>query len=118
MKPEEAAVFEGFEAVVRATYDAVMRAVTKFGPVEVEAKKNSIHLIAGTAFAIVHPRKSALSLSIRTDKPLVSTRVAKVNAISRGVVHNEILLAAPGAVDRELTAWLKAAYTLGAEKTV
>ncbi len=117
MKPEEAAVFEGSEAVVRHTYDAVMRIVLKFGPVEIDAKTNSIHLIAGSVFAIAHPRKTALSLSIRTDKPLASTRVTKVNAISRNVVHNEILLAAPGAVDRELTAWLKAAYALGANKT-
>ena len=55
-------------------------------------------------------------LTIRTDKPIAGTRVTKVNAISRNVVHNEILLAAPGAVDIELTKWLKAAYALGAEK--
>ncbi len=117
MNAEETAVFAGSDAVVRATYDAVMRAVLKFGPVKVDAKKGSIHLIAGAEFAGIHSRKSVLVLTIRTDKPISSPRVTKVNAIMRNVVHNEILLAAPGAVDIELTKWLKAAYALGAEKT-
>jgi hypothetical protein len=116
MNAEEAVVFEGCEAVVRATYDALMRSVLRYGPVGIEAKKSSITLVAGSAFAILHPKKTALVLAIRTEKPLASPRVRKVEAVARNVYHNEILLNAPGAVDPELLRWVKAAYALGAEK--
>jgi hypothetical protein len=58
------ALFAGREAVVRETYERLATSVGRFGPVTAEAKKTSIHLVAGTdgsAFAGVHPRKPRCS---------------------------------------------------------
>jgi hypothetical protein len=47
------------------------------GPFREEAKKTSIHLVRGSAFAGVHPRKQHLPLTIKAVAPIRSPRVLK-----------------------------------------
>lgn len=103
---------EMFDAKAHKVYDAVLAAVAKFGDVEVEEKKTSVHLVAKTAFAGVHPRKGAILLNIRTDAPIESERIRKVERASARRFHNEMLIDVPTAVDREVVGWLKSAYAL------
>ena len=93
-------------------YAALLKTVSKFGAVRAEEKKTSIHLCAKTGFAGVHPRKSAVLLNIRSDAPIKSKRIRKVEKVSANRFHNEMLLETPKDVDAEVTAWLKAAYGL------
>jgi hypothetical protein len=102
------------EPIVRAIYDALLKATKKFGGVRVEEKKTSIHLVAGSAFAGVHPRKTAIVLNIRTSAPIKSRRMRKVERVSANRFHNEMLLSSPADVDAEVVAWLKDAHALGA----
>ena len=44
--------------IIRATYDAVLEAARKLGPVVEEAKKTSIHLVREKAFAGVAVRRA------------------------------------------------------------
>jgi len=48
---------------VRDIYDAVLKTARRFGPVEEQAKKTSIHLARRPAFAGVIARKDALILT-------------------------------------------------------
>src|SRR5579863_9250604 len=106
------AVFAGKEPVARTIYDRLIAAMRPFGPMTVEPKKTSIHIVRKSAFAGVHPRKSAILLNIRSQTPIKSARVRKMENVSANRCHNELMLAAPGDIDKELLAWLRAAYDL------
>jgi hypothetical protein len=114
--PRVAAVglFAGGDPEVLATYDRLLAVLTELGPFTEEPKKTSIHLVRATSFAGVHPRKRSLTLNLRTDRPFESTRIARVEQVSKNRYHNEIRLAQPADVDAELVGWLREAYTLGA----
>jgi hypothetical protein len=58
--------FENCAPEVKATYDAILKAAKKIGPVKEEAKKTSIHLVRKSAFAGVATRKSALILMFQS----------------------------------------------------
>ena len=114
MTAAESVLFERAEPQVAATYAAILAAVGDFGPVIVEPKKTSIHLVAGSAFAGVHPQKSKLRLNIRADHRIESARMRKVEQVSARRFHNELDLAGPEDVDAQLVDWLRDAYVLGA----
>lgn len=108
-----AALFAASDPVVSAIYRHVLAALSGVGPFREEAKKASIHLVRTTGFAGVHPRRRSLTLNLRLTEPLSSSRVAKVEQVSKHRYHNEIKLERPEQVDDELIAWLRAAYELG-----
>ena len=106
--------FEGKDASVRATYDRLLQKARQFGPVNEEPKKTSIHLVNKTAFAGVATRKSAIILTVKSDRKLSSPRIHKSERTSANRFHHEVKLGAPVEVDAELVTWLKDAYELSA----
>ena len=103
---------ELFDPSARKIYEAILAATAKFGDFKAEEKKTSVHLVAKTGFAGVHPRKGAVVLNIRTAEPIKSDRIRKVEKVSANRFHNEILIDAATNVDREVVGWLMAAYAL------
>jgi hypothetical protein len=97
---------------VLATYRRVLGAARALGPVTEVAKKTSIHLVRRTAFAGIATRRSSLILTLKSATDIRSPRVEKREQASANRWHVEIRLAAPAQVDRQLTAWLRAAYEL------
>jgi Domain of unknown function (DUF5655) len=114
--PHAAAVglFVGGDPEVLATYDRLLAVLRELGPFTEEPKKTSVHLVRATGFAGVHPRKRSLILNLRTDRPLESARIARVEQVSKNRYHNEIKLERPADVDADLVGWLREAYLLGA----
>ena len=106
--------FEGKEPAVQKIYDRLLKAAGKFGPVKEEPRKTSIHLMHKTAFAGVATRKSAVVLTIKSDRKLPSPRIHKSEQTSAQRFHHEVKLTTPAEVDAELVQWLKAAYALSA----
>lgn len=107
------ALFARCEPVTRETFDALLEASQAAGPVIVEAKKTSIHLAGPkSAFAGVHPRKAGFVLNIRSETPIRSARIRKLEQVSAHRFHNELLLTGPSQVDAELRGWLRDAYAL------
>ena len=104
--------FEGKDAAVRQIYDRLLKATGKFGPVAEEPKKTSIHLMNKTAFAGVATRKSAMVLTIKSDRKLSSPRIHKSEQTSANRFHHEVKLTSPAEVDAELVKWLRDAYAL------
>ncbi len=104
--------FEGKDASVRQIYDRILKSARKFGPVGEEPKKTSIHLVNRTAFAGVATRKSAIILTIKSDRKLSSPRIHKSEQTSASRFHHEVRLTSPADVDSELVKWLKDAYEL------
>ena len=104
--------FENKELVVRQIYDRLVKSSRKFGPVIEESKKTSIHLVRKSAFAGVATRKSAVILTIKSDRKLSSSRIHKSEQTSASRFHHEAKLTSPSEVDAELLKWLKDAYAL------
>lgn len=98
--------------VTRAIYDRLAERLRPVGPFAVETKKTCLHLVNGSAFAGVHPRKDSILLTIRTDKAIKSKRVRKVDQASASRFHNDLVLTSPADVGAELIGWLRAGYTL------
>lgn len=83
-----------------------------------DLKQTCVHINAGkngTAYAGVHPRKGAVQLNIRTQSPFKSTRVRKVDQVSRNRCHCEILLEKAADVDDQVIDWLEQAAGLVAD---
>jgi len=97
---------------VKATYQAILKATRKFGPVKEEAKKTSIHLVRKSAFAGIATRKSALILTVKSDSDVTSKRISKRERVSANRWYFEVKLESPEAVDTELIKWLSKAYEL------
>jgi len=104
--------FENKSPVVRKIYDGLIKKVKSFGKFQEEPHKTSIHLLNQTAFAGVATRKDSLLLTIKTDRPIESSRVTKTEQVSRNRFHLLIRLETPKEIDAELLKWLKDAYKL------
>ena len=100
------------DAVVRNIYNRILKSARAFGAVVEDPKKTSIHLNNKTAFAGVVTRKSAIILTIKSDRQLSSPRIHKSEQTSASRFHHEVRLSSPADVDAELTGWLQAAYEL------
>src|SRR6266576_5200644 len=106
--------FSKQDPVVRKIYDRLLRRSAKFGSVIEEPKKTSIHLVNKTAFAGVATRKSAIILTVKSDREISSPRIHKSEQTSAQRFHHEVKLTSPAEVDSELVKWLKDAYELSA----
>jgi uncharacterized protein DUF5655 len=111
-QPSVSSHFEDRTPAVRVIYDRILTIARRFGPVQEEPKKTSIHLARKTAFAGVATRKNALILTLKSATDLKSPRVSKHEKASANRWHLEVRLDDPAQVDAELEAWLKAAYEL------
>jgi hypothetical protein len=110
---EVSAHFAGRDPVVRRIYDRLLAAAKKFGPVNEESKKTSIHLATEhSAFAGIATRKDSLILTLKSDRDYKNERVIKHEQASANRWHLEVRLTQPADVDNELKAWLRSAYAL------
>jgi hypothetical protein len=104
--------FVGKDATVRKIYEHLLKHSRQFGKVVEDPKKTSIHLVNKTAFAGVATRKSAVILTIKSDRQLNSARIHKSEQTSARRYHHEVKLTSAAEVNAELLKWLKEAYAL------
>jgi hypothetical protein len=97
---------------VRTLYDQLVSLVRTFGPVEEDPKKTSIHLNHTSALAGVETRRNNFLLTIKSDHPIKSPRVEKVEKISSKRFYHKVRISSPDDFDEELRSWLKEAYAL------
>jgi hypothetical protein len=109
--------FAGKSPAVHATYQRLVDVARKLGPVTEEAKKTSIHLVRHAAFAGVATRRSSLILTLKSATDIRSPRIEKREQASANRWHIEVRLEKPAQVDRQLAAWLKAAYELAGPRS-
>lgn len=107
--------FVGKEPVVHDTYNSLIKALKRFGKLQEEPHKTSIHLLNRSAFAGVATRKGYLLLTIKTDYAMDNPRVTKTEQVSRNRFHHLVKLENPEEIDAELLKWLKDAYQLSAQ---
>jgi hypothetical protein len=106
--------FVGKPPEVRAAYDRLGKAVSKFGEWAEDPKKTSIHFNRTTAFAGIATRKEAILLTVKACRKITSPRIVKSERTSANRWHHVIRLTKPSDVDSELISWLREAYELSA----
>jgi hypothetical protein len=106
--------FEGRSPLVREIYEALLRSARRFGPVEEDPKKTSIHLNRKSALAGVQTRKNHLILTLKLDKDISSDRVLRSQHASANRWYAEIRLQSPDEVDVEMHGWIERAYAISA----
>src|SRR5262249_12521247 len=104
--------FNGVEPSVRKLYNRLLATARKFGPVQEEAKKTSIHLARSSALVGVRVRKTCLLLTIKSDTEWESPRVHKSERLSANRMHHELRVSSLDEFDDELKKRLKRAYEL------
>ena len=101
---------------VRATFDQILEAVGRLGPVEVLPEKTRIALHVRMSFAAFQPGRHWLAGHLVLARQVDSPRFRRVQVFSpRNVVH-EFRLASPAEVDQQFIAWLAEAYRVGAQE--
>ena len=105
------------EPAVRAIYQRLIEVARSFGPVTEEPKKTSIHLVRHSAFAGVATRRTTLILTLKSSADIRNPRIEKREQTSTHRWHLDVRLEKPADIDRQVTAWLKAAYDLGAPRS-
>jgi hypothetical protein len=104
--------FSGKDPAVLETYRRLLEVARLLGPVTEEAKKTSIHLMRRTAFAGVATRRTTLILTLKSATNIRSPRIARREQASANRWYVDVRLDHADQVDRQLTAWIKAAYEL------
>jgi hypothetical protein len=97
---------------VLALVNALIERALALPGVTVDPKGTCIHLNRRTAFAGLHPRRSALLLNLRMSAPIESSRIRKIERASANRYHNELLLDSTDAIDDELMGWVAKAHAL------
>ena len=101
---------------MRETFDRVLTAVRRLGPVDVLPEKTRIALHVRMSFAAFSPRKRWLDGHVVLARRVESPRFKRIYVVSpRNVVH-EFRLASPAEVDTEVEAWLQEAYGVGEQR--
>lgn len=97
---------------VRALYNQLIKTVKKFGPIEEDPKKTSIHINRKSALAGVETRKDCILLNIKLDHPIKSPRIEKMEQVSAKRFHHKVRITSLKDFDDELKGWLMQAYAL------
>ena len=105
-------LFSNASPTSRKAYDRLINSLETLGPVIVEPKKTSIHLVNKTGFAGVHPRKNYFYLEIKSDREISHPRIDKSEKVSANRYHLRVKMESGDQVDEELLGWLKTAYEL------
>ena len=103
--------YAGNKAALRPIYDALERAVRKFGKdVEISPKKSYVSLRRNKQFALVQAStKTRVDVGINLKGKKAAGRLEKSGSFN-GMVSHRVRLESKADVDKELIAWLKDAY--------
>lgn len=108
--------FKGREPDVVATFERLLSAARKNGPVSVLPEKTRIAFQVRMSFAAFTLRKRWVDGHVVLARRLESPRFRRIDYISpRNQVH-VFRLKEPSEVDAEVGAWLKEAYSVGEQK--
>jgi hypothetical protein len=94
---------------LRPVYDAILRAVGRFGEVAVQARKGYVSLVARRTFARVVPAtrdRVDLGLRLESRKPAGRLKPSRIHETMR----LQVSLSSPKDVDAEIVSLLQAAY--------
>jgi hypothetical protein len=103
-------LFQKCDPIVKDLYTALLQKVWAFGPVRVEVKKSSLHVVNHAAFLGIHPKKGYLDINIVSETEIDDTRVVSVEQVSARRLHNRFRLTRITDINAALVSLLRRAY--------
>lgn len=102
-------IYSGPKAALRPIHDAVMAAITRFGPFEIAPKKGYISLRGKKQFAMIGPATNSrveVGLNMKDVKGTARLEAQKPG----GMCQYKVKVTAAAEVDQELIGWIRQAY--------
>lgn len=102
-------IYSGPKAALRPIHDALMAAITKFGPFEIAPKKGYISLRGKKQFAMIGPGTNTrvdVGLNMKDVKGTGRLEAQKPG----GMCQYKVKVATAAEVDKELIGWIRQAY--------
>jgi len=94
-------------------YEALLPILDGLGEYWVQEERTSLNLAAGRApFLGVHPHRKGIRFNLVLARPIYGERLGKVEQVSKNCYHNQVDVASPEGLDRELIGWIREAYAL------
>ena len=109
-------LFARSEPHVRATFDRVVEAARRCGPLDVVPEKTRVALQVRMSFAAFTPRRRWLDGHVVLARALPAERFRTVETFSPRNHLHVFRLSTPEDVDCEVEAWLAEAYDVGAQR--
>ena len=106
--------FVGKDPRVKRVYDALLREVGRFGPVDVSPVRIGIMLKGASTFLAVKPKQKWIDIEFALDEPIEEYPVHKTVQYAKGRWAHFIRLEHPKDVTKKLVGWLKRSYILTA----
>jgi hypothetical protein len=102
-------IYTGPKAVLRPIHDALMAAITAFGPFEIAPKKGYVSLRRKKQFAMIGPgTKSRVDIGINMKGVKGTARL--IEQAPGGMCQYKVVVTDPREVDKDLIGWIKQAY--------
>lgn len=108
--------FEGKSSRVRETFDALVEATQRCGPLTVYAQKTRIVFMVRVRFGGVVTRKHWLHFSLWLTKRIEHPKLSRVEVFGPNSYGHHFRLAGPKEVDRELEELICEAYAVGRQE--
>ncbi len=102
-------IYTGPKAALRPIHDALMAAITKFGPFEIAPKKGYISLRGKKQFAMIGPATNSrveVGLNMKDVKGTARLEAQKPG----GMCQFRVKVTTAAEVDKELIGWIRQAY--------
>jgi Domain of unknown function (DUF5655) len=104
---------KGKSDAVVATYERLIEAAKRNGPLEVIPEKTRIALATRMSFAALQPKRNWVDGHVVLTRRLESPRFRKIETMGRHSHVHHFRLSAPEQVDDEVAQWLAEAYEKG-----
>jgi hypothetical protein len=113
MNNEEKRLLENKDPIVeKLLYELIAQLLEHELKFETEYKKDSIHLVAKSAFLGIHFMKNCLKLTVISENEIKSPRVFKIEKPSSKRFYIDIKVYTLDELNDELILWIKHSYEL------
>ena len=93
-----------------AIYQAVLQALSKLGPVDIDPVSVGIMIKRARTFCELRPKRGRVELSFKLSRPLADPRIRKTISSSTHRQAHFLDLRSPRDVDKQLVTWLAQSY--------
>ncbi|MFJ5761014.1 DUF5655 domain-containing protein [Neobacillus sp. NPDC093182] len=105
-------LFANKSSEVYEIYLKILDILKQIGPIEIELKKSSIHLLKKSSFGGVHPKKNWIDFNLVSNHQIAHEKITKSEQVSKNRFHNNFRFNSVDDLNQDFIALLKESYQL------
>lgn len=114
----EAALTRDLDDELRDAWERLRETAAEFGEQRIYASHNSIMFSRRACYCFVRPKKAYLEVCVFLGRPLTSSRVRRVDQVSRAKWAHLLRVSHRDEVEAPLTEWMQEAYAFAEQPPV